>query len=247
MARWLMWVLALLVAANAAAAQGIERPHAELPSADQPARTVPITGYTLALTWGPEYCYRATGARAADPQCRNRVSRSGFTLHGLWPDGDGPNRWPQYCHPVGILSEAEIRGGEAATPSPQLLQHEWAKHGSCMGRDAAAYFAEEGRLYRLVALPDMAALARRRGLTAGDVQQAVAAANPRLPAGAVRVTANKRGWLSELWLCLDRQRRFQACGLGQEGGLDAGTPLKIATETAASPRPSYRRNYYRRY
>ena len=239
-----LWLLALLAPLSAAVAQGIAPPHAELPSASQPARNVPTTSYTLALTWGPEYCFAARGARAADPQCRDRASRAGFTLHGLWPDGDGPNQWPQYCHPVTILSDAEIHAGQAATPSPQLLQHEWAKHGSCMGKDASAYFGEEGRLYRSVVVPDIAGLARRRDLTAGDIQQAIAAANPRIPAAAIRVTANKRGWLSEVWLCLDRQRRFQPCGRGQEGGLDAGAPIKVATDTGRAPSS---RSYGRRY
>ena len=232
--RFVAFLIVALGLVSPAFSQRLTRPHAELPSAEQPARNVPITSYTLALSWAPEYCHGARGQRAADPECRLAVQRAGFTLHGLWPDGAGQDRWPQYCHPVTILSEAQLRAGVAATPSPQLLQHEWAKHGSCMGSDPVAYFTEERRLYGQVALPDMRALARRRALRAGDIASAFARANPQLPASAVRVHANKRGWLEEVWLCLDRRRRFAACDAYQSGGAQVDAPIRIETGQAAT-------------
>ena len=216
----LIWLLAIFLPA-AVRAQTV--PHAELPSAEQPVRRVPTTGYTLALSWAPEYCHAHRGAD--DAECGSRAA-AGFTLHGLWPDGDGPNRWPQYCHPVAILSHAQMADALAATPSPQLLQHEWAKHGSCTGDDPVRYFAEEGRLYRGVAMPDMAALARRRDVTAGDVQAAFARANPNLRPGMVRVNANRRGWLEEVWLCLGLDKRPRPCAASQ-GGAAPGAPLRV--------------------
>lgn len=233
------WLVIVLAFAAPLRAQTFSRPHAETPTADQPARNLPTTGYTLSLSWAPEFCHGARGQRAQDPECRPAVQRAGFILHGLWPDGAGQDRWPQYCHPVAILTDAEIRAGIAATPSPQLLQHEWAKHGSCMAPDATRYFAEESRLYRLVAVPDMAALARRRALTAGDVATAFAVANPRIPAEAVRVHANKKGWLDEIWLCLDRTRRFAACDADQGGGAAADAPVRIES-AYGRPKAGYR-------
>ena len=56
---------------------------------DGPVRQVPVTGYTLALTWAPEYC-RFRQERAADRrQCSGRSGRFGFVVHGLWPEGRG--------------------------------------------------------------------------------------------------------------------------------------------------------------
>jgi ribonuclease T2 len=216
---------AALAAAPLSAAE-LPRPHAELPSADQPVRNVPTTGYTLSLIWQPEHCYARRGQRGPAAECADPKVRRGFTLHGLWPDGDGPNRWPEYCRPVDILTDAQIRAGIAATPSPQLLQHEWAKHGSCMTDDPVRYFGEEGRLYRSIRFPDMQTLAHRRGLTAGDFQAAFAAANPGMKPDMMRLNVNKRGWLEEVWLCLGLDKRPRSCPAGQ-GGAAPADPVKV--------------------
>jgi ribonuclease T2 len=221
-------ILALLATVllwpSLAVAQAPKRPHAELPSAEQPTRNVPTTGYTLSLIWEPEYCH-APGHKGA-AECADRATRSGFTLHGLWPDGAGFNAWPQYCKPVAILTDAEIQAGIAATPSPQLLQHEWAKHGSCDARTATAYFAEEGRLFRAIRFPDMAMLSHRRGLTAGAFQSSFAAANPGMAADMMRLNVNKNGWLQEVWLCLGLDKTPRACP-ADAGGADPASPLKV--------------------
>ena len=235
--RFVAWMLVVLGLAAPVSAQGYSRPHAELPSTEQPIRKVPTASYTLSLSWAPEYCHGARGERAADPECRATVQRGGFILHGLWPDGASEGKWPQYCHPVAILTDAQLQAGIGVTPSPQLLQHEWAKHGSCMGDDPVAYFREETRLYRQLSLPDMRGLARNGALTAADITAAFARANPRLPAQAVRVHANKRGWLDEIWLCLDKARRFTPCEAEQGGGASPDMPIRIETGYARPPRP----------
>jgi ribonuclease T2 len=223
--RMLMPLLALMFVTGPLSAQALQRPHAELPSADQPARRVPTTGYTLSLIWTPEHCFSQRRRGGNDLECSG-AQRSGFILHGLWPDGHGPNRWPQYCHPVAILSEAELRAGIGATPSPQLLQHEWAKHGSCMTGSPTAYFAEEDRIYSGIRTPDMATLAHRRGLTVGQFQAAFAAANSGMRADMMRLNLNKRGWLEEVWLCLGLDKRPRACP-ASAGGAQPGDPVKV--------------------
>jgi len=227
MHRHAITLIAALAIAPAALAQMPQRPHAELPSAEQPVRNVPTRSYTLALVWQPERCYAARNRPGGgDPVCANRAIRGGFTLHGLWPDGDGNNRWPQYCKPVGILTDAQIRTGIDATPSAQLLQHEWAKHGSCMFDDPVRYFAEEKRVYSTIRFPDMASLAHRRGLTAGAFQAAFAAANPGMKADMMRLNINKRGWLEEVWICLGLDRRFRTCS-AEQGGAAMSDPVKV--------------------
>lgn len=224
--RFLSLALAVSAVPALASAQSYERPHPELPSAEQPARNVPTTGYTLALSWSPEYCHSRRGEQAAAPECASRATRARFNLHGLWPDGDGPNRWPQYCRPVGVLSDAEIRAGVDATPSPQLLQHEWAKHGSCMAADPVSYFREEGRLFRQYRAPDMTALARRHDLSVEGFTRAFAAANPGLTPAMIRLNVNRRGWLEEVWLCLGKDKRPRPCP-ASAGGAKPGQPLRI--------------------
>lgn len=202
----------------------VERPRPDGPSADQPRRLLPIGGYTLALSWSPEYCRGHAREAGARFQCSGG-NRFGFALHGLWPDGVGKD-WPQYCKSTALLPPRVIRGNLCATPSAQLLQHEWSKHGTCMpGETPQRYFARSTGLYARLRYPDMDALSRAP-LTAAGVAQAMARANPGLPAEAVRVTANRQGWLDELWLCLDTRFRYVRCR-ADSGGVSSATQIKI--------------------
>ncbi|MDO7841051.1 ribonuclease T2 family protein [Sphingomonas immobilis] len=220
-----------LTAAGTAHAQALQcvipnsvpRPHPDLPSASEPARNLPIGSYTLALTWAPEYCVAHKRDKAASMECGGG-NRFGFTLHGLWPDGMGAE-WPQYCAATPILPAALIKQHLCSTPSAQLIQHEWSKHGTCMQTTPAAYFAKSTGLYAKLRYPDMDALSRRP-LNAGQFAAAFARANPGLPAEAIRVTVNKRGWLDELWLCLDKSFAYERCK-PNSGGAAANATLKI--------------------
>jgi len=196
----------------------------DLPDASQPKRVLPIGGYTLAVTWGPEFCQAHKRDPDAAFQCR-KGNRFGFTLHGLWPDGEGP-QWPQYCAATGLVPPEVTSATLCSTPSAQLIQHEWAKHGTCMGTTPAAYFGESTRLFAALRFPDMAALSRRPGLTAIAVAREVARLNPGIDAGMMRITANNKGWLQEIWFCLDTERRYHQCPAHQ-GGVAPGSFLKI--------------------
>jgi ribonuclease T2 len=203
---------------------GVQRVRPDLPSPSQPRRVLPIGGYTLALTWAPQFCRERGQRDSASFQCGSG-NRFGFTLHGLWPDGEGKD-WPQYCRDTGLIPQPVIRANLCATPSAQLLQHEWAKHGTCMaGESPASYFRRATALYARLRYPDMAALSRS-SLTAGRLAAAIARANPGLPANAMRITATRDGWLDEVWLCLDKRYRYARCPAHQ-GGLATGRRVKI--------------------
>ena len=202
--------------------------HPDLPSDAQPRRLLPIGGYTLAITWAPQYCHDHARDAAARFECgagKEGGNRFGFTLHGLWPDGVGKD-WPQYCRSTTLLPRSVIGAHLCTTPSAQLLQHEWAKHGTCMAATTpVAYFARSSTLYAALRYPDMAALSRRR-LTAGGFAAAMARANPGLGADMMRVTATRRGWLDEVWICLDKRFRYARCPAHQ-GGMPPVSALKI--------------------
>ncbi len=199
-------------------------PRPDLPDASQPRRVVPIGSYTLALTWAPQECRTKWRQPSASFQCGS-ANRFGFTLHGLWPDGIG-KEWPQYCGGAQLLGRQTIRRNLCATPSVQLLQHEWAKHGTCMpGETPDGYFAKARRLYDPIRYPDMDALSRRP-LTVGQFSQALARLNPQFGANMMRVTTKRGGWLAEVWLCLDTRLRYRACPAHQ-GGAPATARLRI--------------------
>jgi len=197
---------------------------AEGPTEREPRRVIPIGSYTLALSWSPEHCAGSTSAKDAF-QCSGRGGQFGFVLHGLWPDGTGKT-WPQYCRASGVLPPPVIRANLCVTPSAQLIQHEWAKHGTCMTTRPAAYFDRSRKMYGKLRFPDMAALARRDDLTAGDVADAMAAENADLRANMMRVTTTRDGWLDEIWMCLDKRFAAEPCKAGS-GGVRPGAPIKI--------------------
>jgi len=201
----------------------IATPRPDLPDEREPQRLVPIGGYTLAISWSPQFCR----TRMHDPKARMQCggNRFGFVLHGLWPDGEGKD-WPQYCTATDIVPRAVIRASLCSTPSAQLIQHEWAKHGTCMpGENPASFFRRSTGMYAKLRYPDMNALSRR-ALTAGQFAAALARANPGMRADMMRITANRQGWLDEVWLCVDRKFAYAACPAHQ-GGLASDARLKI--------------------
>ncbi len=177
-----------------------------------------MTGYTLAASWSPEYCRTRAGSPANSRQCSGRQGRFGMILHGLWPEG--ARRSPQWCRSAQPIRAADLRQNLCATPSPQLLGHEWARHGSCMTQSPAAYFAIQRVLWANVRWPDFDRVSRVDGLNAGDLRKAIADANPRWKAAQIGVELNPRGWLEGVRLCYDREFRAAACPEWERGAED---------------------------
>jgi ribonuclease T2 len=109
--------------------------------------------WMLALTWAPGFCAANPRAAGSD-ECAHPTawSRENLGLHGLWP------QWSSYCSP-GAHADQECRDWPSlpapsirdpgvqqrlATMMPgldtHLDRHEWAKHGTCSGLTADAYF-----------------------------------------------------------------------------------------------------------
>lgn len=198
-------------------------PRAVNPRPGEEKRGVPVAGYTLAMSWSPQYC-ADRGGGFADMQCSGTVGQFGFILHGLWPEGAG-QRWPQYCRPAGLVPREVVRSTLCVMPSVQLMQHEWARHGTCVATRSEDYFAAARRAFQAVRVPDMRALARDPRLTGGKLIAAFTGSNPALRPEMLRVRTQGQ-WLDELWLCLDRALRPVACPAGKSG-LRPGGSLRI--------------------
>jgi ribonuclease T2 len=197
----------------------LPKPMLEGPSRDEPRRLLPIGGYTLSVSWSPQYCASRMTSPKDHLQCGGGVGEFGFTLHGLWPDGVA-EQWPQYCTPARLVPEAVIRDNLCNTPSVQLIQHEWEKHGTCMGHDPAPFFRKGSGLYRALHFPDMEPF-RGKTVAALTFQQAFADANKGLKADQMRLNVGKDGWLQEVWLCLDTAFRYRTCPATQGGAAPA--------------------------
>lgn len=194
------------------------------PRIDGPVRRVPVGGYTLAASWSPEYCHGARD-QAGSLQCSGRNGRFGFVLHGLWPEAAfGPA--PQWCSLTPRPRSEDLRANLCMSPSASLLEHEWAKHGSCMAATPLAYFGTARRLWQVLRWPDVDRLSYRKDLTVGELRGAFLAANPGWSAGGVAIVTSSGGWLREVQLCYDRNQRPAVCRRDRIGARD-GQRLKI--------------------
>lgn len=191
---------------------------------DGPGRTLPVSGYTLALSWAPEFCKRRQGQSRHATQCSGRNGRFGLVVHGLWPNAR--STWPQWCPTPRRPSPAETRRNLCMMPSPSLIARQWAKHGSCMTRLPATYFKVTRILWKSLRLPDYDRISRQDGLTAGDIRRAFADANARWEPGHVGVKLNSRGWLQELRLCYGKDFMPTRCDRARWGAPD-GARAKI--------------------
>ena len=213
---WPAAIAAACMASPALAAPACDVPaafpplRAESASDRDPRRVLPIGSYTLSVIWLPQEC-RTNGGFA----CAN-ARNAGFVLHGLWPDGEAKD-WPQWCTPAQMLPAATLKAHYCATPNPQLIQHEWAKHGTCMaGYTPDRYFTTSNRLFAGFVQPNLRSLSFRPQ-TAASVQRAIARVNPGIGPDMMRLNLNKKGWLQEVWLCLDTQFKPERCAADKGG------------------------------
>jgi len=140
----------------------------------------------LALSWHPAFCELNRGR----PECERASQATSLVLHGLWPQP----RDRAYCGmtakersvmeglrwsdlPKLDLSDTEREELLTLMPGAQshLQRHEWYKHGTCYGTDAATYFGDAIRFTRAVNQSAVGALfAERTGgrITIGEVRAA---------------------------------------------------------------------------
>ncbi len=189
-----------------------------------PTLTAPVTGYTLALSWSPEFCKPRVADRAHVVQCSGKNGSFGLVVHGLWPEsGQG---WPQWCQARAALTPAEVRANLCMMPSERLVARQWAKHGSCMAQRPADYLKTTRTLWQRLRIPDYDRISREDALTAGRIRAAFADANPAWPENAIGVKLNGRGWLEEIRLCYSKAFRPVRCNASRWGAKNTA-PAKI--------------------
>jgi ribonuclease T2 len=199
----------------------LPRPFIERVPDNQEPVVKPVTGYVLALSWSPQYCLGREDRPRDRLRCRD--GRFGFVLHGLWPQGRGGE--PRWCAYAPRLPEALIRANLCISPSAQLIQHQWAKHGTCTGATPRGYLGASRTLYGKLRFPDMAALSQER-LTVAGFRRRFAAANRWLPERSIGIATSRGDWLVEVKICLDPTLKPAPCN-AYDRGRSARRPLRI--------------------
>jgi ribonuclease T2 len=167
----------------------------------------PTAGYVLALSWSPEFCRFRKDSPGDAGQCSE--NRFGFVVHGLWPVGPAYED-PRACAAAAPITERVAREHYCMMPSTDLMQHQWAAHGTCAFKTAEAYFTATRHLWQRVKKPNLKRL-DPNGLTAGDVRRAFTDLNPGLEPVDIFIESNRRGWLQEVRICLDAETAYRPC------------------------------------
>lgn len=187
------------------------------PPAAEVSPGVATAYYVLALSWSPEWCRTQGDDPAHALQCRQ--NDFGFVVHGLWPNGAG-TRHPRFCAAAPPLDVATLRRSLCMTPSAELLQHEWAAHGTCGWDTPEAYFAQASALWEAIAPPGL----HSATLTGGQIRDAFVQANPGLPREAIKLRVAGGNRLREVTICYSLGFRPIAC---PDGG---GTPDRVVVQ-----------------
>jgi ribonuclease T2 len=213
---WLPHALAALLLLSCPTSLARHHHHSE------PANGTPVQFdyYVLTLSWSPSYCLSHQQDRA---QCGGKGY--GFVLHGLWPQYD-TGAWPEFCTPAVTLPPEAVQIGNTLYPSPKLMEHEWQRHGTCSGLDAAAYFRTADKALAAVRVPsEFEAPHSSQSLTGAQIASEFRKANPLIPADGL-IVACGHGELSEVRVCLTRDLAPRSCGTGVRNSCPA-TPVDV--------------------
>lgn len=163
--------------------------------------------YVLSLSWSPQHC-ASHNSGADDPQCATH-RKYGFVVHGLWPQYD--SGFPQSCAVGGAVDQAVIDDVIDIMPSPTLIRHEWAKHGTCSGMAPAAYFKKVRAAYSTLQVP---APYQNPGnalrIPASQIKQEFQHANSGLSANDLAVLCSGK-FLQEVRVCFDKNLHLRGC------------------------------------
>ena len=187
-------------------------------------------GYlVLALSWTPSWC-AAEGAARGDARCETG-SGAGWLVHGLWPQHTSGG-WPEFCDTDHRApTRAALQGMVDIMGSAGLARHQWAKHGSCSGRDAAAYFAQTRAAFSGLTFPQaIRADAHPQRLGPDALLAEFRAANPQFGPDMVTLTC-RAGLAQEIRLCLTHDLQPRRC---DDGLLSRGCSARTVT---LPPRP----------
>jgi ribonuclease T2 len=96
-------------------------------------------------------------------------------------------------------------------PDPSLIAHEWAKHGTCSGLDAAGYFKLVRQAFTSIHVPArFSAPSQSFMLPPSDVKDEFVQSNPQLRTEDMTVSCGNN-YLTAVSFCLSKDAQPIAC------------------------------------
>jgi ribonuclease T2 len=165
--------------------------------------------YVLSLSWAPEFCAQP-GEAATNPGECTTGRHLEFVVHGLWPEANA-GKSPESCGPATKVSKGLVNQLLQIMPSPGLIQHEWATHGTCTGLSQDDYFTKVMLARAAVQVPvQMAEIGTTATESPTQIEKQFAGSNPAFPDGAIH-TACRGNAFTEVRVCFDKSLEARAC------------------------------------
>jgi ribonuclease T2 len=174
--------------------------------------------YVLVLSWSPGFCAdsadRNPERAARNPQCGARPFS--FVVHGLWPQYETSSRneksYPEFCQvPAPRLNHNIVSSMLDLMPAPQLIFHEWDRHGVCSGLSANAYFETIRKARAVVKIPPkFLDVTTELTVSPQEVEDAFIAANPAIKPDGISIPCNSKR-LGDVRICMTRDLQFRSC------------------------------------
>lgn len=219
--RYAFIVILLLVVAGSAFASKHSSGSGSSKADNTPGR---FDYYQFTLSWAPEFC-ATQGANRSSSECDPR-KHYGLVVHGLWPQNNDGS-WPSDCQNPSPVSNEIVREMLPIMPARGLIQHEWAKHGTCSGLAVQDYFSHVQQLYKKIKVPQQFQQPKQEmDLDPRKIEQSFTDANAA-PQGAFRVSC-RNGDLVEIDICVTKDFQYRACGKGS-GKCNAPTVKVLPT------------------
>lgn len=165
-----------------------------------------IDYYTLVLSWSPGFCdeqrerYNGNIPQSLTIQCG--AKQYGWVIHGLWPQNANARSvsdHPRFCQgDLPMVDPQIIKKYLLDSPSAELLQGEWEKHGACRFNRPEDYFEKQQNLYRALVFPN-------QNLSRKELFAWMKSHNPTLKTAYLGASRN------ELFICYDLNWKVINC------------------------------------
>ena len=157
--------------------------------------------YLMNLSWSPEFC----SIQGTSPEC---AAKPGFILHGLWAQNNDGS-YPVFCSEE--HGPAKPSENLDLTPDLSLLDHEWAKHGTCSAVGPQRFFAMEREAYHSLKIPaEFTHVDHEISLTPDKILGLFYEANPTFPQGSILLSCG-RNHLTAIEACLSKDLKPLVC------------------------------------